>query len=116
MVETTIKELAQRSGTVLSGEERFGHRLATLVFNPHNGPRLDVTRSAGGYDANEQDGWKFLFMGALAGLRNPLAHKAYQPQDSDEVWEIIGFASMLMRGLDLAERRLPIPSPTLSQP
>jgi uncharacterized protein (TIGR02391 family) len=89
----------------LPDDTRYGHRLATHAFNPITGPILDATRSAHGHEAAEQDGWKFLFMGVMAALRNPLAHKAYQPTDPVE-GEVVVFASMLMRSLDLAEQRL----------
>jgi uncharacterized protein (TIGR02391 family) len=105
LVEARIKELAARGGP-LPDDTRYGHRLATYAFNPSNGPILNATRSVHGRDDGEQDGWKFLFMGAMAALRNPLAHKAYQPTDPVEASELIVFASMLMRSLDLAERRL----------
>jgi uncharacterized protein (TIGR02391 family) len=105
LVEARIKELAVRGGP-LPADTSYGHRLATHAFNPSNGPILDVSRSAHGHDGAEQEGSKFLFMGAMAALRNPLAHKAYQPTDPVEAWELVVFASLLMRSLDLAEQRL----------
>jgi hypothetical protein len=51
---------------------------------------------------NIQIGFRFLFMGAIQGIRNPHAHEAFQPLTTDEGFEELGFASMLMRRLDEA--------------
>jgi hypothetical protein len=45
-------------------------------------------------------------LGTVQAGRNPLAHKAHQPTDQVEAREVVVFASMLMRSLDLAEQRL----------
>lgn len=65
-------------------------------------PRLvlaDLTTETG---RNIQAGFRFLFMGAVRGIRNPDAHELFQPLDDAEALEKLGFASMLMRHLDQA--------------
>jgi uncharacterized protein (TIGR02391 family) len=47
-----------------------------------------------------QAGFRFLFMGAVRGIRNPDAHELFKPLDDQEVMERLGLASMLMRRLD----------------
>jgi hypothetical protein len=51
---------------------------------------------------NVQSGFRFLFMGAVQGIRNPDAHQQFQPLDQEEGLEKLAFASMLMRRLDEA--------------
>jgi uncharacterized protein (TIGR02391 family) len=59
----------------------------------------DMTTQTG---RNIQIGFRFLFMGAMQGIRNPHAHEAFQPLTTDEGFEELGFASMMMRRLDEA--------------
>jgi uncharacterized protein (TIGR02391 family) len=49
-----------------------------------------------------QKGLRFLFMGAVQGIRNPDAHEQFRPLDQEEALEKLTFASMLMRRLDEA--------------
>jgi uncharacterized protein (TIGR02391 family) len=49
---------------------------------------------------NIQAGFRFLFTGAVQGLRNPDAHEQFRPLDPEEGFEALAFASMLMRRLD----------------
>jgi uncharacterized protein (TIGR02391 family) len=50
-----------------------------------------------------QAGFRFLFMGAGQGIRNPDAHELFKALDSEEALETLAFASMLMRRLDEAK-------------
>ena len=47
-----------------------------------------------------QAGFRFLFMGAVGGIRNPDAHEEFRPLSDEEAFEALSFASMLMRRLD----------------
>jgi uncharacterized protein (TIGR02391 family) len=49
-----------------------------------------------------QAGFRFLFMGAVRGIRNLDAHELFQQLEDQEVIERLGLASMLMRRLDEA--------------
>jgi uncharacterized protein (TIGR02391 family) len=61
---------------------------------------------------NIQSGYRFLFMGAVRGIRNPDAHELFSPLSDEESWEQLGFASLLMRRLDdAAERRAKADAP-----
>ena len=52
---------------------------------------------------NVQSGFRFLFMGAAQGIRNPEAHEQFRPLDDEEGFEALAFASLLMRRLDEAK-------------
>ncbi len=54
---------------------------------------------------NIQTGFRFMFMGAVRGIRNPDAHELFKPTTEAEGFEELAFASMLMRRLDDAESR-----------
>jgi uncharacterized protein (TIGR02391 family) len=51
---------------------------------------------------NIQAGFRFLFMGAVRGIRNPDAHELFKPLDEEDAIERLALASMLMRRLDEA--------------
>lgn len=85
----------------LTGSGEVGQKLMGSAL----GGTLDVTTSVGANRDSERDGFKLLFMGAMAGLRNPRAHGMEVPVDSAEALEALAFASLLMRRLDKAEER-----------
>ncbi|MGY0491785.1 TIGR02391 family protein [Streptomyces sp. WG-D5] len=70
---------------------------------------LDVRKADGMSGRSEQAGFKFLYMGAMAGLRNPRAHGDPPKEEEAEAYEAIAFGSLLLRRLDLASRRRGIP-------
>jgi uncharacterized protein (TIGR02391 family) len=74
-------------------------RLAQRVFSPDN-PILRCSHHRG-----EQQGFMFLFAGAMLAVRNPRAHHKGEPlrDDVDSALEWLAFASALFRELDRAE-------------
>jgi uncharacterized protein (TIGR02391 family) len=96
----------------LSGKSEIGKRLMTYVFN-ENAPTLDVTSPNADKDqkADEREGYKFLFMGAAHGLRNPRGHGGHLDTPEDEAAEMLAVACLLMRVLDRAEEQLALEPP-----
>ena len=47
-----------------------------------------------------QEGFRFIFMGAVRGIRNRDAHELFRPLDDEDAIEQLSLASMLMRRLD----------------
>jgi uncharacterized protein (TIGR02391 family) len=85
----------------MTGANLDGRDLMGQVFRPE-APQLvlaDVTTKTG---LSVQDGYKFLFMGAMAAIRNPHAHEPSGELDDNEALEQLGLASLLMRRLDEA--------------
>ncbi len=68
----------------------FSEQSAVIRLNPLN------TRS----DRDEQEGFKFLFMGSMQGIRNPKAHENVVQDDLHKTLEYLGLASLLMKRLD----------------
>ena len=85
----------------LSKLQLDGSELMAKAFQDAEPPiRLaDLSTDTG---RNVQSGFRFLFMGAVRGIRNPDAHELFEPLDEEDAMERLAFASMLMRGLDEA--------------
>jgi len=94
----------------LSASPHSGKPLMASVFNEKS-PSLDISSDNvnDAQRADEQEGFKFLFMGAAQALRNPRAHGADVETAEQEAMEMLVMASLLMRALDRAERRLQQP-------
>lgn len=93
-----------------------GHGLMTTVFN-EQGPLLDITSEHANeaQKADERTGYKYMFMGAAQGLRNPRAHGADLKTPEPEGMAMLATASLLMYALDRAEKRQP-PKPAKKLP
>jgi uncharacterized protein (TIGR02391 family) len=96
-VEAAVKAL-NNLVRLRSGLEVDGTTLMERAFNPTN-PALKFNALADQYDKDEQKGYMMLFSGAVAGLRNPRAHKFIQ-DDPERALEFIAFVSLLAKILD----------------
>jgi uncharacterized protein (TIGR02391 family) len=83
-----------------SGEALDGTALMQRVFSPGN-PRFNPMADQS--DKDEQLGFMMMFSGAVAGLRNPRAHKLIK-DDPERALEFIAFVSLLAKLLDGAKR------------
>lgn len=81
----------------------------SLMAKAFSDAGLDVRKSHGMSGQSEQAGFKFLYMGAMAGLRNPRAHGNPPKEEEAEAYEAVAFGSLLLRRLDLASQRLNSP-------
>jgi uncharacterized protein (TIGR02391 family) len=88
-----------------SGEALDGTTLMQKVFSQNN-PILRFNPLADESDRNEQLGFMMMFSGAVAGLRNPRAHKLIK-DDPERALEFIAFVSLLAKLLDGAKKPLP---------
>ncbi len=97
-IEDAVKALNAlvrlRSGV----ENRDGTKLMEHVFSPSK-PVLRFNQLADDSDRDEQRGYMMLFCGAVAGLRNPRAHKLIE-DDPERALEFIAFVSLLAKLLD----------------
>lgn len=86
----------------VSGFDDTGQSLMGRAFGGMD-PPVRLATSGGRLGKDEQEGFKFLFMGAMAALRNLAAHgPARQPSAQDAI-EALSLASVLLRRLDLAQ-------------
>jgi uncharacterized protein (TIGR02391 family) len=76
-----------------------GKALMSKVFN-ENEPIIKLNELLTQSDRDEQEGFKFLFMGAMVGIRNPKAHDNVIQTDPYRTLEYLGFASLLMKRIE----------------
>jgi len=74
-----------------------GVQLVQTVFSPKN-PCIKISDNI-----DEQQGFMWLFSGAIMGIRNPNAHNLIEHKDPQKTLEWITYASALLRTLDGAE-------------
>jgi uncharacterized protein (TIGR02391 family) len=79
-------------------DDKDGFQLMEFVFNPKS-PILKFNTLADQSDLDEQRGFMMMFSGAVAGLRNPRAHKIIQ-DDPEKALEFIAFISLLAKLAD----------------
>ena len=93
-VDNLVKE---KTGLSLSGKQ-----LMAQVFREEQ-PTIKLNEGRSQSDRDEQEGFKFLFMGAMVGIRNPKAHDNVVQTDPYRTLEYLGFASLLMRRIEEGE-------------
>jgi len=71
----------------------------STAFNEEK-PVIKINELLDKYDRDEQEGFKFLFMGAQVGIRNPKAHSNIIQTDPYRTLEYLAFASLLMRRVE----------------
>jgi uncharacterized protein (TIGR02391 family) len=78
-----------------------GKNLMSQAFSPSS-PVLRWTDLKTKSDQDEQEGFMFLFMGAIVGIRNPKAHDHVIQKDIIKTLEYLSFASLLAKRIDEA--------------
>ena len=71
-------------------------KLMGKVFDVNN-PVIKINELISDTDISEQEGFKFLFMGATLGIRNPKAHDFIEMEDPYKTLEYLAFASLLLK-------------------
>jgi uncharacterized protein (TIGR02391 family) len=79
-----------------SGLSLDGKSLMSKVFN-EDAPIIKLNELLTQSDKDEQEGFKFLFMGAMVGIRNPKAHDFIEMKDPYKTLEYLAFASLLLK-------------------
>jgi uncharacterized protein (TIGR02391 family) len=91
------KEVKRISGV----RGKTGYGLMMDAFN-ENGPKVQLNGLATESEIDEQKGFKFIFTGAAAGIRNPRGHEVDIGDTPDEAMDYLALASLLLRRLDTA--------------
>lgn len=73
-----------------------GKSLMLKCFNESN-PLLRLNKLKTLSDRNEQEGYKFMFAGAMIGIRNPKAHETIIQNDPNIALQLLSFANLLIR-------------------
>lgn len=84
----------KKTGLSLDGKD-----LMAKVFREGD-PIIKLNKLKTKSEKDEQEGFKFLFMGAMVGIRNPKAHNNVAQTDPYRTLEYLGFASLLIRRVE----------------
>jgi uncharacterized protein (TIGR02391 family) len=85
----------------LSGVSDFGKSLMLKAFGGAT-PALKINGLASVSDESEQEGYRFLFAGTMAAIRNPKGHKVGIRDDPDKCLDQLGLVTLLLRRLEEA--------------
>lgn len=96
-IEKEVKRLSRVRGKV-------GFDLMMNVFNEKD-PKIQLNALADDSDEDEQRGYRHMFAGAAAGIRNPRGHEVEVGDTPDEALDYLALASLLLRRLDAAGLR-----------
>jgi len=88
----------------IAGYSDHGTSLMMKVFGG-NPPKVKINAGTSLSERNEQEGFKFLFAGAMQAIRNPRTHTSGIVDDPDACMDHLALASMLLRRLDDAGLR-----------
>jgi uncharacterized protein (TIGR02391 family) len=83
--------------------ERDGFDLMNHVFQEER-PILKLNELRTRSEKDEQKGFRFIFAGSMAGIRNPKAHKIVAQKDPYKTLEYLSLVSLLFRRLDEAKK------------
>jgi uncharacterized protein (TIGR02391 family) len=100
-VEDAVKALNALVRLNSGVDDKDGSSLMESVFSP-KAPVLRFNALADASDIDEQKGFMMMFSGAVAGLRNPRAHKIIK-DDPAMALEFIAFVSLLAQLADKAK-------------
>lgn len=82
-----------------SGRSEYGEYLMSKVFNEDR-PILRIKYSRSDTSRDEQRGFKFIFMGAMVGIRNPKGHHTIIQRDKARTLQYLALASLLFKTVD----------------
>jgi uncharacterized protein (TIGR02391 family) len=86
-----------------SGLKGNGADLMHRIFN-ERGPIVKLNKMQQDYDIDEQTGFRFIYVGAMIGIRNPKAHAEVQQRDPYRTLEYLSLASLLAKRLEEGEK------------
>jgi uncharacterized protein (TIGR02391 family) len=79
----------------------YGRDLMTQAFATSGPINVAVEKGQSGKD--EQEGFRFIFMGVIQGIRNPKGHELVKQSEAQRALEYLAIASILFRRLDDAK-------------
>ncbi len=87
-----------------SGLDASGRALMQSAFGGDT-PPIDLSVESGQSGRDEQEGFRFIFMGVTQGVRNPKGHSALVQEEPQVALEYLAVASVLFRRLDDAAKK-----------
>ncbi|MGW5191742.1 TIGR02391 family protein [Kribbella sp. NPDC004138] len=96
-----FKYIEQEVKRVSGLRGKTGYALMMDAFNENNA-KVKLNPLATDSEIDEQRGYKCIFAGAAAGIRNPRGHEVDLGDTPDEALDYLALASLLLRRLDAA--------------
>jgi uncharacterized protein (TIGR02391 family) len=96
-IEREVKRISGLRG-------KTGYALMMDAFN-ENSAKLPLNALTTDSEIDEQRGYKSIFAGAAAGIRNPRGHEVDIGDTPDDALDYLALASLLLRRLDAADLR-----------
>jgi uncharacterized protein (TIGR02391 family) len=93
-IEKEVKRISRLRG-------KTGYSLMMDAFNENNA-KVKLNPLVTDSEIDEQRGYRYIFAGAAAGIRNPRGHEIDIGDTPDEAMDYLGLASLLLRRLDAA--------------
>ena len=81
------------------GLSETGRSLMMQAFNEKK-PAIKLTNLSTNTEINVQEGFKFLYAGAITGIRNPRGHEVGHKDKIEDCLDYLVLASLLLRRLD----------------
>jgi uncharacterized protein (TIGR02391 family) len=94
-VKILEKEIKAKSGI----RDKSGIKLVNQVFNSGH-PIIKIVEGNEQEQIDEREGFRFLYMGAFLGIKDPKSHSIQHLDDPAKALEYISFISLLMKRLD----------------
>lgn len=88
-----------RRVTLQSDLKGTGKDLMARALNEETGP-IDLSHERGQSGRDEREGFRFLAMGAMVGIRNPKSHELLRPMSPARAVDYLSVASLILRRLD----------------
>lgn len=92
-------KLVDKKVQELSKLRKTGYQLMMKAFNEES-PLIKLTNLSDPSEIDEQQGYKFLFTGAVVAIRNPRGHEVALHETPDQCLDHISLASLLLRRLN----------------
>lgn len=93
-IEHEVKRISRLRG-------KTGYALMMDAFNENNA-KIKLNPLVTDSELDEQRGYKSIFAGAAAGIRNPRGHEVEVGDTPDDALDYLALASLLLRRLDAA--------------
>jgi uncharacterized protein (TIGR02391 family) len=94
-----VKVLEKEIKTKSKIRDEIGVSLANHVFNKDH-PIIKIVEGDDPEQVDEREGFRFLYMGAFLGIKNPKSHSIQHLKDPEKAKEYLSFLSLLMKRLD----------------
>ncbi|WP_409433174.1 TIGR02391 family protein [Litorimonas sp. RW-G-Af-16] len=92
-IDNRVKKICNVSAT--------GEKLMMTAFN-EGSPLVRLNNLSNDSEKDEQRGYRFIFAGSVAAIRNPRGHEVNLPETTDTCLDHLSFASLLLRRIDNA--------------